>query len=249
MPHALEAALKFLDPSWVIPVLVIAGLAWFTYSKWKTAEGVKKLAREMGISFSTGADELLGLLGRKQAPQVQNPEPSPLATFLGLFSSWKLHGKVDGVTVSVFQFKEGQTTSDTNKQRYTSLGASIDPPLGFGLRVQRRPDARPPALLEKIAEKLVGRSEARPEAVTSNEALNAKVAINATSLEGVRKLFADAGVQDQVLRAMELGGHVTIDDTGVRMETGMGFDDPERIRSTLNVLCATAACLRTRSAR
>lgn len=127
MPQALEAALKFFDSSWVIPVLVIAGAAWFTYSKWKTAEGVKKLAREMGISFSTGADELLGFLRRE--------------------------------------------------------------------------------------------------------------------------LFADAAVQDQVLRAMELGGHVTIDDTGVRVETGMGFKDPERIRSTLNVLCATAACLRTRSAR
>jgi hypothetical protein len=85
--------------------------------------------------------------------------------------------------------------------------------------------------------------------LTTNEALNEKVVIQATSLEEVRKLLADAAVQDQVLRAMELGGQVTIDDTGVRVETGMGFKDPERIRSTLNVLCATAACLRTRSAR
>ena len=69
MPHALEAALRFLDPSWVIPVLVIAGASWFTYSKWRIAEGVNRLAREMGIQFSTDADELLGFLRREQAPQ------------------------------------------------------------------------------------------------------------------------------------------------------------------------------------
>ena len=223
MPHALEAIVKFLDPSWVIPVFVVAGLAWFTYSKWKTAEGVKELAREMGITFSTGADELLGLLGREQAPPLQDAGPSSLAHFLGLFSSWRLHGKVDGVTVSVFQFKEGQTASDTNKQRYTSLRATIDPPLGSAWPVQRRPGANPLALLEKIAEKLVGRSEARPEALSSNEALNEKVVIHATALEEARKLFADAAVQDQVLRAMELGGHVTIDDAGRQRGNGSGL--------------------------
>ena len=113
MPEGLEAILKFLDPSWVFPIVAICGLALFVRSRWKTFGRIQKLAKEMGITFSTGADEWLAFL-HKQDAQVQNQEPSGLAWVLGLFSNWRLEGKIDGVPIRVYQIKERQAGSDDN---------------------------------------------------------------------------------------------------------------------------------------
>jgi len=230
MPEGLEAIVKFLDPSWVFPVVAVLGLAWFVRSRWKTFGRIQALATEMGITFSTGADEWLALLPR-QGAQVPNQEPSGLAWVLGLFGNWRLEGKIDGVPIRVHQMTERQAGSDDKQLQYTMLNAMFEPPLSLGLSVQHRQGSSAPDLLDKIV----------------NPVLEQKLAIKAHSLEAARKLFADAAVQDQVLRAMELPGHVTIDDHGVRVIRGRNFADPEALRSAIQVLCATASLLKARA--
>jgi hypothetical protein len=245
--------LKFLDPSWVFPTVAILGLAWFVHSRWKSFGRIQKLAKEMGITFSTGGDECLALFHKQNAP-VQNQEPSGVAWVLGLFSNWRLEGKIDGVPIRVHQTKERQAGSDDKYLQYTMLNAMFDPALSLGLSVERRQGSSPSGrldklttgLMEKIAANFVERSD-RAEVSRINEGLEQKLAIKTHSPEAARTLFADAAVQDQVLRAMELPGHVTIDDHGVRLIRGKNFDDPEALRSAINVLCATAGRLQPRS--
>jgi hypothetical protein len=113
MPEGLEAVVKFLDPSWVFPVVAVLGLAWFVRSRWKTFGRIQALAKEMGITFS-GADEWLALLPKQDA-QVPNQEPSGLAWVLGLFGNWRLEGKFDGVPIRVHQMTERQAGSDDKR--------------------------------------------------------------------------------------------------------------------------------------
>src|SRR5260221_1722016 len=237
MPEGLEATLKFLDPSWVIPIVAVLGLAWFVRSRWKSFGRMQELAKEMGITFSTGGDEWLALL-HKQDDQMPNREPCGLAWVLGLFSNWRLEGKIDGVPIRVHQMKEREVGSDDKQLQYTMLNAMFEPALGLGLSVQRRQGSSAPGLLDKLAtglvEKFAGslleRSVDRTEVSGLSGALEQKLAIKAHSPEAARKLFADAALQDQVLRAMELPGHVTIDDHGVRLIRGRNFEDPEALR-------------------
>jgi hypothetical protein len=207
----------------------------------------------MGITFSTGADEWLALLPKQDA-QVPNQEPSGLAWVLGLFSNWRLEGKIDGAPIRVHQMTERQAGSDDRQSQYTMLNAMFEPPLSLGLSVQHRQGSSAPGLLDKIATGVVERLAAnlverpvdRTEISGINPVLEQKLAIKAHSPEAARKLFADAAVQDQVLRAMELPGHVTIDDHGVRLIRGRNFADPEALRSAIQVLCATASRLKAR---
>jgi hypothetical protein len=208
----------------------------------------------MGITFSTGADEWLALLPKQGAP-VPNQEPSGLAWVLGLFGNWRLEGKIDGVPIRVNQTKERQAGSDGTYLQYTMLNAMFDPALSLGLSVERRQGSSAPGrldklatgLMEKLAANFVERPVDRTELSGINAVLEQKLSIKTHSPEAARTLFADAAVQDQVLRAMELPGHVTIDDHGVRLTRGKNFDDPEALRSAINVLCATAGRLQPRS--
>ena len=248
MPEQLEAIVHFLDPQWVFPLLAVLASAWFIRSRWKRAERVEQLAREMGIRFSTGADELLGFLRKDQGEAAQNESRSGLARFLGLFASWRLDGRVDGVPVSVYQFKERQTSSSETEQKYTLLSAHrLTHHSTSACRCCDGGPSRIVEVLEKVATNLLPTLRDRTEVSSVNPALDEKLVIQMRSPQAARKLFADAAVQDQVLRAMELEGQVTIDDQGARLTTGWGFKNPEKLRPLLIVLCATASLLKARS--
>src|SRR5260221_9970288 len=230
MPEGLEATLKFLDPSWVIPIVAVLGLAWFVRSRWKSFGRMQELAKEMGITFSTGGDEWLALL-HKQDAQMPNREPSGLAWVLGLFSNWRLEGKIDGVPIRVHQMKEREVGSDDKQLQYTMLNAMFEPALGLGLSVQRRQGSSAPGLLDKLAtglvEKFAGslleRSVDRTEVTGLSGVLEQKLAIKAHSPEAARKLFADAADPNLGARAGEPTGVPSPHHPDARWEPGRDF--------------------------
>lgn len=239
----MHAIFEFVFDEWIF-IAVVLGAAVFLYVKWSNRAKMKKFAGEMGLSYSTGAESLFRML--RKVPADQSLSPSPLMDFLGLFSSWKIEGKIQGVRVAAFEFTERTTANDETRRKYLLIRASFDPQLSLGLFVGRRgKPSRFGAVAQKIVDKLRPNANDHSEVVTSNETLNQQVLIQAKSQDRARSIFSDAAIQEQLLRAMELGGAVTIDDSGVKMETGMSFKDPEKLRPIFEQLASTAARLQT----
>ena len=239
----MHAIFDFIFREWIF-IVVFLGFATFLYIKWRDRAKMKKFAGEMGFSYSTGAESLFRML--RKVPAEQSLPPSPLMDLLGLFSSWKIEGNIQGVRVAAFEFTERTTASDETRRKCLLIRASFDPQLSLGLFVGRRgKPSRFGVVAQKIADKLRPNSDGPSEVITSNETLNQQVLIQAKSQDRARNIFSDAAIQEQVLRTMELGGAVTIDDSGVKMETGLSFKDPEKLRPIFELLASTAARLQT----
>lgn len=221
----------------VVAVGVVIAL-WFFYTKRKAQERLKKLAWEMGLTFSTSANPLVRTAPEQSMPGTGS-SPSGLAAVVGLFGRWRLTGEVNGVKVDVHQFV---TRVQDKPNKSTRLKAFFDKPKSFGMFITHR---RQPTFSDKIVAKLI--EDPRTEIQTGNESLDQKVTIKAKDVDAIRSFACDAGVQDQITRAFEFDAGVSIDDEGASVIRGGSFSDPDQIRAILNALSETVRRLETTS--
>lgn len=216
---------QWFDVNSALIIVGVAAVAWFFYARWKTQEKLKRLAFEMGLTFSTGADELTGSV---EMSGQQEFDASPVKKALRLFSAWRLSGKMNGVTVKARQVVE-QTRNRSEKSVY--LEAFFDTPKSFGMHIMRKPKS---SLLLTTLSRL--RPDGLSEIRTGNEAIDQSLMIKGNDVEGIRSFLNDASVQNQLLRAIETDRGITISDEGARLVRGASFSDPDQIRSTLSLL-------------
>lgn len=223
-------------------VLIAAGVAvavWFIYTRWKAQVRLKKLALEMGLTFSTSADDLFGST-REPPMRRAGFSPSIVAGVGGLFGRWRMAGEVNGVTVDVHQVV---TRIQDKPSKSTYLEAFFGKPKCFGMLIMRRrePTFRDKIVSSTIADKIVSMlsEDTRTEIKTGNEMLDQKVLIKAKDVQAIRSFVGDAGVQDQIMRAIVSDAGVSVDDEGATVIRSGRFSDPDQIRSILNVLSET----------
>src|SRR5437868_6163987 len=118
----MQSLVRLFDQYWMYMVLGVLGAAYL-YWKWKSRETIRKFAREMGLVYSTGTDELLGLFNKGQSAPGPPGNPSAIKDFLGLLSNWRLDGKINGVPISVYRIAERISGTDDRTQKFTLLKA------------------------------------------------------------------------------------------------------------------------------
>lgn len=198
--------------------------------RWQTHERMKKLAWELGLTFSLGADE--------RATSFEKA-----AAFLGLMSGWSLSGRMNGVEVKVHKVMkgvEGVAAPGQAPTTSTYLTAFFGPPKKLGMFVTGRRKGAP-GLLDKVVARLMPAE--RTEVQSGNAALDEKATIAGGDPEAIRSLLSQPRVQESILRAVEFDDQIAISDEGVQLVRGGNFSDPVQIRSILEMLSQTASRL------
>lgn len=215
---------------WIVIGSVIA--AGILYYRWRTLEKLQNFARELGLTFSSTADDLVA------APIHDRPQDSgstPLKTILRLFATWRLAGEMNGVPVQVYTEFSG---SRDKKEKMTYLKALFHKPKSFEMRITRRHK-------QTVGDKFIARflKDSLTEIQTGVETLDQALVIKGNEVAAIQSFLSDSVVQDQILRALEFDGQLCITDKGVEAIRSGNFADADKIRPILAMVVETARCL------